>query len=181
MLQKIHDKVSGWFAYVMLGGIAVVFVLWGINWSLGAPTYAAKVNGVEISAADARQTYQQQLAQYERQANGNLSDAQRNDLKKRVLDDYVTSESVVPGSDDLGYRVTEAELLRARSQIPAFQVDGKFDMAHAVAVLRAQGRSVAEIEALFRRDIKLRQLDAALNQSSFATAAELRQIRALTQ
>jgi peptidyl-prolyl cis-trans isomerase D len=65
--------------------------------------------------------------------------------------------------------------------VPLFQVDGKFDKAHAVAVLRAQGRSPLEIEALFRRDAKLQQLDAALNLSSFATPTELRRIRALTK
>jgi peptidyl-prolyl cis-trans isomerase D len=61
-------------------------------------------------------------------------------------------------------------------------VDGKFDKAHAVAVLRAQGRSIAEIEALFRRDVKLRQLDTALaSASSFATRANLKRLRALTR
>ena len=61
-----------------------------------------------------------------------------------------------------GYRVSDQELLQAMSQVPIFQVDGKFDYAHAVAVLRAQGRSIPEIEALFRRAAKLRQLDSAL-------------------
>jgi len=42
----------------------------GINWTLSAPNYAAKVNGSEVSANEVRQSYQQQLAQVERQANG---------------------------------------------------------------------------------------------------------------
>jgi peptidyl-prolyl cis-trans isomerase D len=50
-----------------------------------------------------------------------------------------------------------------------------------VAVLRAQGRSIPEIEAYFRRDAKLRQLDSALSLSSFATATEVKQFRALTR
>ena len=70
MLQTIHDKLKGWLAGVVLGAIGLVFVFWGINWTLSAPTYAAKVNGVEISGNEVRQAYQQQLAQYERQANG---------------------------------------------------------------------------------------------------------------
>ncbi len=44
---------------------------------------------------------------------------------------------------------------------PQLQVDGKFDYAHALAVLKAQGRSVPQIEELFRRDVKLQQLDKA--------------------
>src|ERR1700678_4097977 len=181
MLQSIHDKLKGWLAGVVLGAIGLVFVFWGINWTLSAPTYAAKVNGSEVSAEEVRQAYQQQLAQAERQSNGSLSDAQRNDIKMRVLDDYVNSEALVTRADKLGYRVTDQQLLQAMEQIPMFQVDGKFDYAHAVAVLRAQGRSIPEIEALFKRDVKLRQLDSALTLSSFATATEMKEIRALTK
>jgi peptidyl-prolyl cis-trans isomerase D len=181
MLQQIHDKLMGWLGGVLLGAVGLVFVFWGINWTLRSPSYAAKVNGSEVSAEEVRQSYQQQLAQAERQANGNLSEAQRNDIKRRVLDDYVNSEVLVTRADALGYRVSDAEVLKAQCQIPAFQVDGKCDPAHAVAFLRAQGRSPLEIDTMFARDVKLRQLDSALNLSSFATASELKQIRALTR
>jgi peptidyl-prolyl cis-trans isomerase D len=181
MLQSIHDKLKGWLAYVVLGAIGLVFVFWGINWTLSAPTYAAKVNGSEISSNEVRQTYQQQLAQMERQSSVPLDDAMRNEIKRRVLDEYVNSEALVTRADDLGYRVSDSELLAEMSKVPAFQVDGKFDQAHALAVLNAQGRSVAEIEGLFRRDAKLRQLDMALNASSFATPTELKEFRALTR
>jgi peptidyl-prolyl cis-trans isomerase D len=181
MLQSIHDKLKGWLAGVVLGAIGLVFVFWGINWTLTAPNYAAKVNGSEVPVNEVRQTYQQQLAQMQRQSNGSVSEAQRNEIKKRVLDDYVNSEALVTRADALGYRVSDADVLQAECQIPAFQVDGKCDTVHALAVLRAQGRSPAEIEAMFARDVKLRQLDSALNMSSFATATEMKQIRALTK
>ncbi|HEY0747643.1 MAG TPA: SurA N-terminal domain-containing protein [Steroidobacteraceae bacterium] len=181
MLQSIHDKLKGWVAGVVLGAIALVFVFWGINWTLSAPTYAAKVNGTEISSNEVRQTYQQQLAQIERQSQAPLDDAVRNEIKRRVLDEYVNSEALVTREDELGYRVSDSELLAEMSKVPAFQVDGKFDQAHALAVLNAQGRSVSEIEGLFRRDAKLRQLDSALSASSFATPTELKEFRALTR
>ncbi|MDB6085830.1 MAG: peptidyl-prolyl cis-trans isomerase, partial [Gammaproteobacteria bacterium] len=171
----------GWLAAVVLGAIGLVFVFWGINWTLGAPSYAVKVNGSEVSNSEVRQSYQQELAQFQRQAQGAIDDLQRNQIKRRVLDEYVNSEAVVTRADALGYRVSDAELLKAMAQVPAFQVDGKFDQAHAVAIVKAQGRSVSEIESLFRRDLKLRQLDTALTTSSFATASELKQLRALTQ
>ena len=179
MLQTIHDRLKGWLAGLVLGAIGLVFIFWGINWTMGTPNYAAKVNGNEIPANEVRQSYQQQLAQIERQSKAPLDDAQRNDIKRRVLEEYVNSEAVVSRADDLGYRVSDAELLKAMAQVPAFQVDGKFDQAHAVAVLRAQGRSIAEIEDLFRHDVKLRQLDSALTLSSFATPQELKQVRAI--
>ena len=181
MLQSIHDKLKGWVAGLVLGAIGLVFVFWGINWTLSAPTYAAKVNGKEISTNEVRQSYQQQLAQAERATNGQLSDAQRNDIKRRVLDDYVSSEALVSRADSLGYRVSDSEVLQEMSMIPAFQVDGKFSLDHALALLHAQGRSVAEIEELFRRDVKLRQLDTALSASSFATGSEIKRLRALSR
>jgi peptidyl-prolyl cis-trans isomerase D len=180
MLQSIHDKLKGWVAGVVLGAIGLVFVFWGINWTLSAPTYAAKVNGTEISANQVRQTYQQQLAQIERQSSVPLDDAMRNEIKQRVLEEYVASEALATRADDLGYRVSDSELLAEMAKVPALQVDGKFDYGHALAVLNAQGRSPSEIEALFRHDAKLRQLDTALNASSFATPTELKEFRALT-
>ena len=54
MLQAIHDKITGWVAYAVLGAIALTFIFWGINWTLGAPNYAAKVNGHEIPVNDVR-------------------------------------------------------------------------------------------------------------------------------
>src|SRR5580658_5227921 len=102
MLQTIHDKLKGWVAGLVLGAIALVFVFWGINWTLSAPNYAAKVNGVEISSNEVRQSYQQQLAQYERQANGQLDDAERAEIKRHVLDDYVNSAALVTRTDQLG-------------------------------------------------------------------------------
>src|SRR5580704_12386209 len=113
MLQSIHDKLKGWVAGLVLGAIGLVFVFWGINWTLTAPNYAAKVNGSEVSVNEVRQTYQQQLALAERQANGSLSEAQRADIKRRVLDDYVRSEALVTRADALGYRVSDEELLAA--------------------------------------------------------------------
>ena len=181
MLQTIHDKLKGWLAGVVLGAIGLVFVFWGINWTLSAPNYAAKVNGVEISSNEVRQSYQQQLAKYERQANMPLDDAQRTEIKRHVLEDYVNSEALVTRADDLGYRVSDGEVLAGMAQVPAFQVDGKFDAAHAQAVLKANGRSIGEFEALIRRDAKLEQLDKALIASSFVTPTELKQLSGLTR
>jgi peptidyl-prolyl cis-trans isomerase D len=181
MLQSIHDKITGWVAYVVLGAIALVFVFWGINWTLGAPSYAAKVNGNEIPLTEIRQAYQQELAKVERSAGGPIDENQRNAIKQRVLDDFVGSEAVITRVDSLGYRVSDADLLKAMSQVPAFQVEGKYDPAYAVAVLKAQGRSIPEIESIVRRDVQLRQLDAAMGVSSFTTDAELKQMRALTR
>ncbi len=181
MLQTIHDKLKGWLAGVVLGAIGLVFVFWGINWTLSAPNYAAKVNGVEIASNDVREAYQRQLAQAERQSNGSVDDAQRAAIKQRVLDDFVNGEALATRADQLGYRVSDRQVLDEMAQYPQLQINGKFDYAYALSVLKAQGRSVAQIENAFRRDVKLRELDQAINASSFATATEVKRFLALTR
>jgi peptidyl-prolyl cis-trans isomerase D len=181
MLQTIHDKLKGWLAGVVLGAIALVFVFWGINWTLSAPNYAAKVNGVEIPSNDVREAYQRQLAQAERQQNSPLDDAQRNAIKARTLDDFVNGEALTTRADALGYRVSDRQILDEMAQYPQLQVDGKFDYTYALSVLRAQGRSVAQIENAFRRDVKLKELDNAITSTSFATSSEVKRFLALTR
>ncbi len=180
MLQTIHDKLKGWLAIVVLGAIGLVFIFWGINWTMTAPTYAAKVNGVEIPAAEVKQSYMQQLSQVQRQGNGAIDDLQRDLVKRQVLDEYVRREALLTRTNDLGYRVSDADVLASMAQVPAFQVDGKFNRDHALAIIKANGRSVGEVEEMFRRDAKLHQLDNALDASSFVTNTELKDLRALT-
>ena len=179
MLQKIHDRLTGWLAYVVLGAVAAVFVLWGINWTLGTPNYAAKVNGREIPVDEVRQAYQQQLAKLDRSANGSVDQAARSALKKKVIESFVGSEALITRLQAQGYRVSDADVLAAEAQIPAFQVNGKFDEEHAVALLKAEGRSIPEIEGMIRRQVQLEQLDEAMRGSSFATPIDVDRVDAL--
>jgi peptidyl-prolyl cis-trans isomerase D len=181
MLQTIHDKLHGWVAYVVLGGIGASFVFWGINWTLAEPTYAAKVNGVEIPVDEVRDTYQRELAQRQRQSESALPDAQRDELKRQVLADTIQRQALQTRAEALGYRVPDDDLLKALAQIPAFQVDGKFDMAYAVAMLKSRGKPLAEIERSFRRELLRDQLQAAMHATSFVTDAEARRLEALFQ
>mgnify|MGYP003694810535 CR=1 FL=1 len=41
--SKIHDKITGWIAAIVIGLIGVPFIFWGINVGFGAASYAAKV------------------------------------------------------------------------------------------------------------------------------------------
>ena len=170
MLQSIHDKLKGWVAGVVLGAIGLVFVFWGINRTLSAPTYAAKVNGTEISANEVRQAYQQQLAQIQRQSNVPLDDAMRNEIKQRVLDRIRGERGIGHARRRFGLSSQRFAVARRKwRRCPLCKWTENSTTAHALAVLNAQGRSPAEIEELFRHDAKLQQLDRALSASSFAT------------
>ena len=69
MLQKIGDKLQGqrWLAFVILGLLALIFAAWGaygiVDFTMGAGTAAAKVNGEEIPAAEVNRAWQEEQPQ----------------------------------------------------------------------------------------------------------------------
>src|ERR1043165_1781636 len=123
MLQTSRDNITGIFAYIVLGAIAVVFVLWGINYrEQGATTYAAKVNGERISIEAARSAWQRQAAQF----RGQLPPEMEKPMQQSILDQLIRSKVLELRADKLGYAVGDSALINRLQAIPAFQVEGKF-------------------------------------------------------
>ena len=61
MLQRLREKAQGWFAWLILGAIAVTFVLFGTaNFftSSGPDESLVKVNGSSISEWEVERAYQ---------------------------------------------------------------------------------------------------------------------------
>ncbi len=179
MLQQIRDKISGWFAAVFLGAIAIVFIFWGIQFESTVTTAAAKVNGEEIPAEALRRAWQDRQAELQQITRDELPEELVKTEQERLLTDFIGRELLVQRANELGYRVSDRELVEALGRIEALQVDGKFDPDRYKALLRAQGRSEVEFEREFRRDLEISQLRNAIGISAFATAGELRRRVAL--
>ena len=75
MLQKIRDHVAGFVAWIIVGIIAIAFTLWGVDFGFSTRQFAAKVNDEEIGLAEFGQTYQNQLANFQR-SYGEVPDEQ---------------------------------------------------------------------------------------------------------
>ena len=173
MLQKIRDKISGWFAWVFLGAIAVVFVFWGIRFESGPTAAAAKVNGESIPVEQVRRAWQQRLAQLQQAARDELPAAVVKEEQTKLLNEFVDREVLIQHVVAMGYRVSDADLAREIQSLPELQVDGKFSRDRYAALLAAQGRTESQFEQDFRRDVQVRQLQNGIALSSFATQGEL--------
>jgi len=188
MLQKIHDKITGWIAAIVIAPIALAFIFWGINVGFGAMTYAAKVSAGDwpwwrpapkISAEEVRRAYQNQMAQYQQQLRKDVPVEMRAMVQENVLEAFVRNEVLTQHSTNLGYRVSDAQVLKSYEDIPQFQIDGKFSSEAAKRLLEAQGVSAAQFEAEQRRNLQISQLQNGLVVSSFVTPAEVTRARAL--
>jgi peptidyl-prolyl cis-trans isomerase D len=174
MLQQIRDKITGWFAAVFLGAIAVVFVFWGIQFESSSNVAAAKVNGESISAEQVRRAWQQRQSELQQAMRDELPPALVKEEQTKLLNDTVRREVLLQHVNKIGYRVSDQAIVRQLEQIPALQVDGKFSRDRYAVLLRQQGTSEAEFESEFRRDLEIGQLQNAVGVSAFATPGEVK-------
>ncbi len=174
MLQKIRDKITGWFAIVFLGVIAVVFIFWGVQFESSTNVAAATVNGEKIPVELVRRAWQDRQSELQQLTRDELPPELVQQEQQRILDDFIRRELLVQRAGELGYRVSDRELAEALAEIPALQVDGVFSRDRYAALLRAQGRTEADFEAEFRRDLEINQLRNAVAISAFALPGEVR-------
>lgn len=173
MLQNIRDRISGWFAAVFLGAIAVVFIFWGIRFESTIDKPAAKINGEKVSREVVRRAWQERQSELQAQMRDELPPALVKEEQAKLLDSFIEREMLLQHARKLGYRVSDTELANSIAAIPQLQVDGKFSRDRYAALLRQQGRSEGQFEADYRSDLELQQLTNALLVSSFVTPKEL--------
>ena len=174
MLQQIRDKITGWFASLFLGAIAVVFIFWGIRFESSATMAAAKVNGEKIPVEQVRRAWQDRQTELQQAMRDELPPALVKSEQQKLLNDFVRREVLLQHADKLGYRVSDQDIVRQLEQIPALQVDGKFSRDRYSALLMQQGRSEAQFEHDFRQDLEINQLQNGIGISAFATPGEVR-------
>jgi peptidyl-prolyl cis-trans isomerase D len=186
MLQIISDKLKRheWLTKIILGGIAVFFVVWGaygvVNISFSSGNYGLKVNGETVSTETLQNAWQQQQAQYVQALKGAaLTDAQKSALQQQLVDQYVRQLLLQQRSQQAGFRVSDADVLAAYQSESAFQVGGKFNAAAARAMLAQAGMTPESYEADRRQALRIAQLTQGIELSDFLTPAELSNVYAL--
>jgi peptidyl-prolyl cis-trans isomerase D len=178
MLQQIRDKITGWFATLFLGAIAIVFIFWGIQFESSVDVAAATVNGEKVPVEAVRRAWQNRQQELQQALRDELPADLVKTEQARLLEDFIRRELLVQRAISLGYRVSDRELAEALQAIEALQVDGQFSRDRYAALLRAQGRTEADFEAEFRRDLEISQLQNAIGVSGFVLPGELeRRIR----
>lgn len=172
MLQQIREKFTGTFALVILALIGIPFVFFGINYNFVGSNFAAKVEGEEISAAYFEQQYRTELAQ--RPEFANLNSAQRQQLRRSLLDRLIREQLIRSYLSEHGYRIGDKQLTDLIQQEPEFQVDGEFDRAAYVDYLAVRGREPREFEEAQRQFMREFQLRSSVMASALVTPSEYR-------
>ena len=176
MIQAIRDRITGWFALLIVFMLAFVVGIWGIA-SYFAPTvenFVAKVGDEEITAND----YQTRLSRYRDQMRGMMGEGfdprtfEEATFKRDFVDGLVRQRLLQQNAAAAGLVAPVNELQQQISEIPAFQIDGKFNQEAYRNLLRQQNLTPTGFDRLLREEAEVNRLPESLRLSAFATDAD---------
>ena len=172
MLQSIREGVGRWVAGIILALIAVAFIFWGVDPTIMGTTFAAKVNGEDISLIEFDRALQIQQSQYQELYRVELDDELQRALRLSVLEDMIQGEALAQRVSSQGYRVSDSRLAQAIRSLPEFQVGGEFSMDVYRSQLMFSGLSPTAFEEQQREQLGLAELQGGIGISAFYTPAE---------
>ena len=173
MLDSLRASKGGLLTWIFLGAIIVVFVISfgpgsfarGGGGCAGAPaSYAARVNGKTIPAAEWEQQYAQLLRFYQQQAGDQLTPelAAQLGLGEQALSSLVDRKLAVQEARRRGIVVTNQEVSEAVHREPAFQENGQFSYDTYLDIVNRNFGSPAKYEEGLRQDLLVRKMQTAL-------------------
>lgn len=172
MLQSIREGVGRWIAGIILALIAVAFIFWGVDPTIMGTTFAAKVNGEDISLVEFDRALQNQQSQYQELYRVELTDELQRALRLSVIEDLIQGEALSQRVASEGYRVSDGRLAQAIRTMPEFQVGGEFSMDVYRSQLMFSGLSPTGFEEQQREQLGLVDLQSGIGVSAFYTPAE---------
>jgi peptidyl-prolyl cis-trans isomerase D len=185
MLQSIRDGLQShkWLMYIVLGTLALIFAAWGaygiVNFNAGGSTYAAEADGQKVSIESARNAWLNQQTQYQQRLGGEIPPAEKAFLQDRILESLIREALLTQRSRDLGYRVSQKDVMQAIREEPAFQIEGKYSPQVAQERLAQAGISATMFETELRAALQRSQLQNGIAVSDFQTPTEIQRARAL--
>ncbi|MBF6023622.1 peptidylprolyl isomerase [Lysobacter niastensis] len=199
MLQKLRDKTSGWIATVILGLLIVPFAFVGIEQYLGqrTDTSVATITAppswwssapswwpvsvfwahdkIEIDEFRTRFEQERQRAREQQRDAFDARAFESVENKRAILDILIDQRIQQMMASSAGLRVSDAMVVRTIQEIPAFQVEGKFDPKRYQLALASQvpAQTPRQFENLVRSGLQQALVPTGIASSNFLTAGEM--------
>ena len=197
MLQTLREKMSGWFAIVIVALLAIPFAFFGMEQYLfqSGANYAAKIevqptwwrsapdwwpvrklvwNSADITSEEFREAFENER-QRRREIEGEQFDArafESPEAKREVLEMLIDRKVLQLAAQRDGMVVGDTRVREAIDAIAAFQVDGVFDQQRYLITLQSQGYSPRGFQEMVRDDLQASLISGQLARSAFTTDSE---------
>lgn len=172
MLQKIRDKAHGWWTWVLVPVLIIVFALFGIQNYLGgsfSQNEVAHVNGDSVSVAEFSMLYQNASRTQNPTQNPQIAQS----LKVQAIQTLVEKKILSQGIQKLGFTISNTAIDQLIYQIPAFQQNGQFSMALYQNFLQSVGETTEDLKADLRATFLINQFQNSLLASQFGLPSEI--------
>jgi len=170
--------VVGWF---LLGALFIAFAFFGLNsyFTSNAKTYAADVNGVEITIPEYQRAYQQMRSRMQRMMGEAYNPAMIDEdaLKKSALQELIREQLILQEAHDDGYAVSKQLVAAQINAVPVFKgEDGKFSVEKYRQVLQLQGMAPPEFEWRLSRELMVNQIINGIAQTAGVSQKDLERV-----
>ena len=177
MLLAIRERIMGFLGWVILGILFVAFAFFGLNSYLqdDVSSFAAVVNGEEISQAQYQQAYDQLRRKMEQQLGESFDPAllDENMLRAGSLQQLINQTLLIQAADSEGFAASNEQIALSINAVDAFKEDGVFSKDKYEQVLGYQGIRPAGFEHSLKQDIMANQFTVGVSATAAAPADNL--------
>ncbi len=173
MLQSLRDKAQGWIAWIIVGLIALTFILFGTeNFFSGSNrgNVVAKVQGSEISAQELENAYRRYLNQA---GNESVSQIDQHFVKKELLQSMIDESIMMNDAKKMGLTISPQRVGFMLNSIPFFLVEGHFSPDAYQRFLINAGYTDTGFKSYLKTALIKQQLEQGLMQTAYSLPADL--------
>ncbi len=183
MLQLMRDKAKSWVTFIVVGIIAFMMAITGLETLAPNPNNpdVAKVNGKEITRADLAQAVERQRRALIQQMGDQFDPTMLDEkfLREAVLKSLIDRALMLQDAEDSEMEVGTEALDRMIVSMQEFQQDGSFSQERFQMMVRSYGMTPLQFKNMLREESLLIQLRSGLTSTEFVTRAELDRLNAL--
>jgi peptidyl-prolyl cis-trans isomerase D len=185
VLQSIRERLTGILAFFILGILVIPFAFVGVNsyFTSSTDNIVARVNDAEITANDFNQSYSNYRRRMQSIMGAAFDPVAFDTLiaRREHLDALIDEELMNQAARSIDLEVDDDRLAEQIRRIPAFQVDGVFNVDVYQSRLLAQGLSPKQFEQEMRTREIMNQLPSGIFSSSITTQSELEEFIGLQE
>ena len=181
-MESFRKLIKGWLGIALLVLFLTPLALVGIEgyFSGSKKTDVAKtVNGQDITNKDLDdlvKAYQQQYLQY---VQGDASLLNMDAIRNNALDTLIARQLLLQQAQKMGLNLSDAQFVAMLSQVPEFQVNGKFSDQAFGNYLRSSGMTKEMLIANLRKDQALKMLSGTISNYTLLDKNDIQRLAAI--
>ncbi|MRI34390.1 peptidylprolyl isomerase [Endozoicomonas sp. OPT23] len=183
MLQTMRDSAKSWVTFVIVGIIAFMMAITGLESLSPNPNNpnVATVNGVDITRSELAQTLEQQRRAMIQRMGDQYDPALLDEklLNEQALQSLIDRTLLLQAAENGGMSVGQKELDAMIISMPQFQQDGRFDQDRFMMTVRSYGMSPQQFRSVLKDETLLGQIQSGVAGSEFMTVEEVRHLTRL--